>query len=133
MKALVCRELSGDLGKLGFEHVEFPPLGPTEVRLRIRAASVNFPDLLMVQGKYQHKPELPFIVGGERAGEVIAIGANVLNVKVGDRVIGSGLTGGFAEECQIPGSAVRLIPTGADFAVAAAFTTAYLTASVARG
>ena len=48
--------------------------------MRIRAAAVNFPDLLMVQGKYQHKPELPFMVGGERAGEVIAIGSEVMKV-----------------------------------------------------
>lgn len=131
MKALVCQELSNDLGKLQIENVELPPLGPDDVRLRIRAASVNFPDLLMAQGKYQHEPALPFIVGGERSGEVIAVGTNVRGLKAGDAVIGAGVTGGFAEECQLPVGAVRPLPVGADFATAACFTTAYLTAYVA--
>ena len=131
MKALVCRELSDDLGKLEFEDIELPPAEPGEVRLRIRAASVNFPDLLMVRGKYQHRPELPFIVGGERAGEVSAVGTDVQSVNIGDRVVGGGLTGAFAEECQVPASALRPIPAGMDFASAAAFTTTYLTAYVA--
>jgi NADPH2:quinone reductase len=131
MKAFVCRELSSDLGKLQLEDVELPPLAPDEVRLRIRAAGVNFPDLLMARGKYQHKPELPFVVGGERSGEVIAVGADVTALKVGDSVIGAGVTGGFAEECQLPADAVRPLPAGTGFATAACFTTAYLTAYVA--
>jgi NADPH:quinone reductase len=130
MKALVCRELSHDLGTLVFEDLDLPALGPDEVRVRIRAASVNFPDLLMVEGKYQHKPELPFVVGGERAGEVMAVGSNVTQFQPGECVVGGGLTGAFAEECQIPASSVRPIPDGVDFAIAAAFTTAYLTAYV---
>lgn len=130
MKALVCRELSHDFGKLTFEDIALPALGPDDVRIRIRAASVNFPDLLMVQGKYQHKPELPFVVGGERAGEVVAVGGNVTGFKIGDRVLGGGLTGGFAEECILPAGSVRPIPDGADDATAAAFTTAHLTAYV---
>ncbi len=130
MRALVCRELSHGFDKLAFEDIALPAPGPDEVRIRIRAASVNFPDLLMVEGKYQHKPELPFVVGGERAGEVIAVGSNVTRLRPGDLVIGSGPTGAFAEECQVPASALRPIPNGADFATAAAFTTAYLTAYV---
>jgi NADPH2:quinone reductase len=131
MKALVCRALSDDFGQLAFEDTALPALAPDDVRIRIRAAGVNFPDLLMVQGKYQHRPELPFIVGGERAGEIIATGSNVQDFRIGDRVIGGGLTGGFAEECQLPAAAVRAVPDDADFATAAAFTTAYLTAYVA--
>ena len=130
MKALVCRALSDDLGTLSFEDVSLPEPGPDEVRVRIRAAAVNFPDLLMIQGKYQHKPELPFVVGGERAGDVIAVGANVTRFRIGDRVVGGGPTGAFAEECQVPASALRLIPHGAGYATAAAFTAAYLTAYV---
>jgi NADPH2:quinone reductase len=131
MKALVCRANAEDLGTLALEDIDLPPLAPNEVRLRIRAAAVNFPDILMVQGKYQHKPELPFVVGGERAGDVIALGSEVRGIGVGDRMVGGGVSGGFAEECQLPASALRRIPEGADFATAAAFTTAYLTAYVA--
>jgi NADPH2:quinone reductase len=131
MKALVCRANAEDLGTLGLEDIELPPLGAREARVRVRAAGVNFPDILMVQGKYQHRPELPFVVGGEFAGEVIAIGAEVTNVKPDDRVIGGGFSGAFAEESQAPASALRAIPGAADFATAASFTTAYLTAYVA--
>jgi NADPH2:quinone reductase len=107
-----------------------PPLGPKDARVRVRAAGVNFPDILMVQGKYQHRPELPFIVGGEFAGEVIAVGGDVTNVTVGDRVVGGNLQGGFAEENQLAAAALRKIPGEASFAEAAGFTTAYLTAYV---
>jgi len=130
MRALVCRELSHGFDKLAFEDIALPAPGPDEVRVRIRAASVNFPDLLMVEGKYQHKPELPFVVGGERAGEVIAVGSNVTRLRPGDRVAGGGVTGAFAEECLLSASAVRPIPEGADYATAAGFTTAYITAYV---
>lgn len=131
MKALVCRANAEDLGKLALEDIDLPPLAPSEVRLRIRAAAVNFPDILMVQGKYQHKPELPFVVGGERAGEVIAVGSDVRGIGVRERMVGGGVSGAFAEECQLSASSLRRIPDGADFATAAAFTTAYLTAYVA--
>ena len=100
-------------------------------RVRVRAASVNFPDILMVQGKYQHRPELPFTVGGEFAGDVIAVGDAVANVKAGDRVVGGGFQGAFAEENQLPAASLRKIPGGASYAEAASFTTAYLTAYVA--
>jgi len=131
MKALLCRANAEDIGTLAFEELTLPPLGTDSVRVRIRAASVNFPDILMVQGKYQHRPELPFVVGGELAGEVIAIGEAVKRFKPGDRVVGGGFSGAFAQETQISAGALRAIPAGADFATAAAFTTAYLTGYVA--
>jgi NADPH:quinone reductase len=130
MKALVCRANAEDIGTLRFEDMVLPPPGPDQVRIRVRAASVNFPDILMVQGKYQHKPDLPFVVGGEMAGDVIAVGANVTRFRPGDRVMGGGFSGAFAEEAQLPAQALRPIPEGADFATAAALTTAYLTAYV---
>ncbi len=130
MKALVCRANADDIGMLRFEDMVLPPPGPDQVRVRVRAASVNFPDILMVQGKYQHKPDLPFVVGGEMAGDVIAVGANVTRFKPGDRVMGGGFSGAFAEEAQLPAQALRPIPAGSDFATAAALTTAYLTAYV---
>ena len=130
MKALYCRANAEDIGTLKIEDVALPDLGANDVRIRVRAAAVNFPDVLMVQGKYQHKPELPFVVGGERAGDVIAVGSGVAKFKVGDRVVGGALSGGFAEEAQGPESSYRPIPGATDYAVASAYTTAYLTAYV---
>jgi len=131
MKALLCRENAEDIGTLKLEDIALPPLEPHEARIRVRAAGVNFPDILMVQGKYQHRPDLPFIVGGECAGDVIAVGGDVTNVTVGDRVVGGTLQGGFAEENQLPAAGLRKIPGDAGYAEAASFTTAYLTAYVA--
>jgi len=130
MKALLCRNISEDIGALALEDVLLPPLGVDQVRVRVRAAAVNFPDLLMVQGKYQHRPELPFVVGGEFAGEIVQAGSLVDRFKIGDRVIGGGLTGAFAEEAQVSEAQLRPIPAGVDFATAAGFTMAYLTAYV---
>jgi len=130
MKALLCRANADDIGTAGIENVTLPDLGAQEVRIRVRAAAVNFPDILMIQGKYQHRPDLPFIVGGERAGDVIAVGSGVTRFGIGDRVVGGALSGGFAEEAQGPESSYRPIPGGADYATAASFTTAYLTAYV---
>lgn len=131
MKALVCRAYGSNLSTLALEDVSLPAPGDHEVRIRMRAASVNFPDLLMTEGKYQFKPEPPYVVGGEMAGDVVATGAAVTRFRPGDRVLGGGLTGAFAEECMRPEAALRAIPEGADYASAAAFTAAYLTAYVA--
>ena len=131
MKALVCEAFSDDLSTLKFQDVDLPALGPDDVRVAMRAACVNFPDLLMTDGKYQFKPEPPYIVGQEMAGDVTAVGSAVTQFKVGDRVIGGGLTGAFAEEVQRPASQLRALPDGADYEGGAAFTSAYLTAYVA--
>jgi NADPH2:quinone reductase len=130
MKAIVCRAIAEDIGTLKLEDIVLPPLKPHEARVRIRAAAVNFPDILTVQGKYQHKPELPFIPGSEAAGDVIAVGGDVKGIAVGDRVITGGL-GCYAEEVQVPAMALRRIPDGIGYAEAASFTVAYLTAYVA--
>ena len=130
MKALLCSANADDIGTAKIDDVTLPALGANDVRIRVRAAAVNFPDVLMIQGKYQHKPELPFVVGGERAGDVIAVGSGVTRFKVGDRVVGGALAGGFAQEAQGPESSYRPIPGEADYAVASAYTTAYLTAYV---
>lgn len=129
MKALVCRVLSDDIGGLKIEDVELPPLGPGQVRVRMRAAAVNFPDILTVQGKYQHKPALPYTPGTEGAGDVVAVGQGISHVAVGDRVIVGGL-GCFAQEAQVAAAQVRPMPAGIDYATAAGFTAAYLTAYV---
>ncbi|MGN6515894.1 MAG: alcohol dehydrogenase catalytic domain-containing protein, partial [Rhizomicrobium sp.] len=130
MKALLVRTNAEDIGIAKIEDVTLPGLDANDVRIRVRAAAVNFPDILMIQGKYQHKPELPFVVGGERAGDVIAVGSGVTRFKIGDRVVGGALSGGFAEEAQGPENSYRPIPGNADYAVASAYTTAYLTAYV---
>jgi NADPH2:quinone reductase len=130
MRAIVCRALSADIATLKLEDVTLPPPGPGEVRVRMRAAAVNFPDILTVQGKYQHKPALPFTPGVEGAGDVIAVGQGVAHVRVGERVIVGGI-GCFAEEVQVAATQLRAIPDGVGYDVAAGFTAAYLTAYVA--
>ncbi|MBV9331925.1 MAG: NADPH:quinone oxidoreductase family protein, partial [Alphaproteobacteria bacterium] len=87
-------------------------------------------DILTVQGKYQHKPELPFTPGTEAAGEVIATGEAVQDLPIGTRVIAGGLNA-YAEEMQVPAASLRRTPDGIDDAAAASFTVAYLTAYVA--
>jgi NADPH:quinone reductase len=130
VKAVLCRAIADDIGTLRLEDVTLPPPGARQARVRIRAAAVNFPDILTVQGKYQHKPELPFTPGTEAAGDVIALGEGVTSVAIGDRVIVGGL-GGYAQEMQVPAAGLRKIPEGVGYAEAAAFTVAYLTAYVA--
>ncbi|HJW40772.1 MAG TPA: NADPH:quinone oxidoreductase family protein [Rhizomicrobium sp.] len=130
MKAIFCRAIADDIATLKLEEIDLPPLGPGQARVRVRAAAVNFPDILTVQGKYQHKPPLPFIPGSEAAGDVIAVGDGVTEVKIGDRVIAGGL-GGYAEEMQPAAASLRKIPPGIGYAEAAGFTVAYLTAYVA--
>jgi NADPH2:quinone reductase len=94
----------------------------------VRAAAVNFPDLLMTRGEYQHKPDLPFTPGLEWAGEVEALGESVEAWKIGDAVVGAG--GAFAEQIVAPAAALRAKPATFSFAEAASFAVAYLTAYV---
>lgn len=131
MKALVCRELSSNLADLRLEDIDLPEPGPDMVKLRLRAAPTCFQDYLMVQGLYQVKPPLPFTPGLEGAGEVIAIGDGVENVKIGDEVVAGLGTGGFAEEALAFARSCRPKPPALDFAQAASYTSAYLTAYVA--
>jgi NADPH2:quinone reductase len=98
MKALVCNEF-GPTENLALEERQIPTPGKGEILVDIKAAGVNFPDVLTVQGKYQFKPELPFIPGGEVAGIVTAVGEGVTSRKVGDKVISTIQIGGFAEQC----------------------------------
>lgn len=131
MRTMRVHELSDDIDVLRMDEVELPPPGKGELRLRLKACSVNFPDILMVQGKYQFKPELPFAPGMEGAGLVAAVGEGVTKFKPGDRVVAGLRTGGFAEEANAAEAACRAIPGAMDFAEAAAYPAAYLTAYVA--
>jgi NADPH2:quinone reductase len=131
IRALVCPALADDFSTLRIEARTLPPPGASEVRVRMRAASLNFPDLLMTQGKYQLKPDLPFVPGMEGAGEVIAIGKDVDGVKVGDAVVVASRFGMFAEEVNVPAAATRPKAVAMSWAQAAAYPAAWLTAYVA--
>lgn len=130
MKALVCHEITDDLSGVGLQDLPEPQLGPGEIKCRVRAASLNFPDVLMTQGKYQFKPDLPFTLGMEMAGEVVAMGEGVEGFAIGDRVCGGAKTGAFAEFAVLPAAALRPVPDAFSFAQAASYGAAYLTGYV---
>ncbi|MEG9861897.1 MAG: NADPH:quinone oxidoreductase family protein [Parvularculales bacterium] len=130
IRAIMVRELSNDIGIARCETISLPPPKTGEVQINLKAASVNFPDLLMVQGKYQHKPSLPFVPGMEGTGVVTEVGAEVSGFNVGDKIIAGLGIGGFAEATNVRAGAVRPLPQGLTFAEGAAYGTAYLTAYV---
>jgi NADPH2:quinone reductase len=131
MRALLCRSLDG-IGALEVAEIESPRLGPGQVRIGVRASGVNFPDILMAEGKYQVKPELPFIPGLEVAGVVLECANGVDHVRPGERVLAFARRGGgHAEEVVVPAAIVTPIPDAMDFATAAAFPIAYGTAHFA--
>ncbi|MFC4593533.1 NADPH:quinone oxidoreductase family protein [Sphingobium tyrosinilyticum] len=127
MRALMC-EHHGPPEELQFRDVAVPEPGPGEVRFRVRAASVNFPDALMIQNLYQRQPPLPFIPGSEAAGVVDAVGEGVTGLRVGDRVATIPFEGAFAEYAIAPAFRTTVIPDDMEFAVAAGFTMVYATA-----
>jgi NADPH:quinone reductase len=130
MKAVLCKEY-GPPDRLVVEECESPRPGRGEALLAVRAAGVNFPDVLIIQNKYQFRPPLPFSPGGEVAGVVKALGDGVNGLKVGDRVIGSTGWGGFAEELVLDASRVIRIPDAMDFVTASAFLLTYGTSHYA--
>jgi NADPH:quinone reductase len=125
-RAVVCRELGGP-EVLRVEELEAPALKHGEARIRLHACGVNFPDLLMVAGKYQTKPDLPFVPGFESAGEVIEVAAGA-KVKVGDRVIYRRKTGGFAEQAVAAPNELAPAPEDYSYDEAATYTVGVLTA-----
>jgi NADPH:quinone reductase len=124
VKAVLCREY-GPPESLVVEDVPSPAPGPGEVVVSVKAASLNFPDVLIIQNKYQIKPPLPFSPGGEVAGVVKAVGEGVVGAKVGDAVMALTTYGGFAEEVKVEASRLLPIPPGMDFTTASAFVFAY--------
>lgn len=124
MKAVLCKE-HGLPGSLVYEEVPSPKPASGQVVVSVKACGVNFPDTLIIQGKYQFKPELPFSPGGEVAGVVKEVGEGVTRVKPGDRVIATNTWGGFAEEMVV--DADRTIPMQAnmDYIPASAFILTY--------
>lgn len=124
MKAVLCKEL-GLPEKLVVENVPSPKPGKGEVVVSVKACGVNFPDTLIIQGKYQFKPEMPFSPGGEVAGVVKEVGAGVTSPKAGDRVIAFNTWGGFAEEIVVEAARTVRMPDNMDFVPASAFVLTY--------
>lgn len=124
MKAVVCQELTGVDG-LVYTDVEDPQPGPGEILVRVRACGVNFADTLIVQGKYQEKPSLPFIPGAEISGDVVAVGEGVEHIRPGQRVAALCETGGFAELATVRAEQIVPIPDAMPYTTAASFVIAY--------
>ena len=124
MKAILCKTY-GPPSSLVLEDIPSPKPGAKQVRIRIKACAVNFPDTLIIQGLYQFKPPLPFTPGGDVAGIVEEVGAEVKHLKVGDKVFGVVPIGGFAEEVIADAKSTFPIPDGLDFKVASSFMMAY--------
>jgi NADPH2:quinone reductase len=125
--AVVCRAL-GPPESLRVEEFASPPLQAGQVRVAIRAAGLNFPDILMAAGEYQLKPELPFIPGMEAAGDVSEVASDVAGVAVGDRVIIKLRHGGFADEVVATPLQLTPLPSTFDYAEGATFLAAHGTA-----
>ena len=127
MQALRVERLSENLSGVTLADMPPPARAPGEVLVAVRAASLNFPDLLMTQGGYQFKPEMPFTSGLEFAGEVLEADRDS-GFAPGDRVMGGNKTGAFAEVACVPAEKLSPMPQGMDFPAAAAMGAAYSTA-----
>lgn len=125
-RAIVCHSFSS-VDNLRLEERETVPLAPRQVRVSVRAAGVNFPDSLKVEGLHQIKPTLPWTPGSETAGEVIEVGSTVVSVRPGDRVMGvsDSSGGGFAEQIVLEQERVFLLPRSIGFEEAAALPVVY--------
>jgi NADPH2:quinone reductase len=124
MRAVLCKAY-GPPESLVVEELPSPTAGLGEVVLDVRACGVNFPDVLIIQNKYQFRPPLPFSPGGEVAGVIKELGEGVKDLRVGQRVIGSTGWGGFAEELALDATRVTPIPDSMDFETASAFLLTY--------
>ena len=126
MRAVICRELTGIAGLEQVADWPDPVAGAGEVLVEVKAAALNFPDVLMIQGLYQERPPLPFVVGSEMAGVVAAVGEGVSGFAPGDRVVAaSGRT--LAERVAVKASQLLPAPRGLDFPEAAGICVTYFT------
>src|SRR5213592_483968 len=114
VKAVLCKQY-GPPETLVVEELPSPRPGPGEVVVSVKAASVNFPDVLIIQNKYQFKPPLPFSPGSELAGIVKEVGTDVSNFRPGDKVIAFTTYGAFAEEVKTEASRLLPLPEKMDF------------------
>mgnify|MGYP001823820759 FL=1 len=126
MRALVCNQF-GPPDSLQIEQLDDPVPGPGEVLVDVRAAGINFPDILVIGGQYQLRTDPPFVPGGECAGVVTGTGDGVTRFKPGDRVIAIPLMGGFAEKCVVPEKRCLPLPDALSFEQGAGFTVTYAT------
>lgn len=124
MQAWLCDNPIG-VEALHWTAMPTPAPGPGQVRIAVHAASLNFPDLLTVQGKYQIRPPLPFVPGSEFSGTVEAVGDGVRHLEAGDRVATIGVAGGFATHACVDAARVMRLPSGVDLEDAAAFAFTY--------
>src|SRR5215831_12241896 len=126
-RKVVCREL-GPPGRLRLENFESAPLAAGQVRVAIRAAGINFPDILMAAGEYQLKPDMPFTPGVEAAGDVVEVDAAVQDVRVGDKVIVKMRHGAYTDEAVVAPSQLTPLPSTFDYAEAATYLAGHGTA-----
>jgi len=127
MRAVVCHAI-GEPEGLALEDIDPPALGPGEVRIAVHAASINYFDVLMVQGLYQRRADLPFVPGTDAAGVVAEVAPDVQGLVPGHRVMAYAWTGAFAEEMVVPAINAYALPETIDFAAAAALKSVYGTA-----
>jgi len=130
MRAVVVHEF-GPIVSHAIEDWPDPEIGPDQVLIESHAVGINFPDALMLQGKYQKRPPLPFVPGRDLAGIVKAVGSDVTRCKSGDRVAAQVFTGAFGELVAAPERRCFVIPQSFDFGAAAAMMTPFNTAWVA--
>lgn len=131
MRALVCHQISEDWSGVEVRDVDKPRPGPGEVLIKVHAASINFPDLLICQGKYQLKLDPPFTPGMDISGTVSDLGDGVEAFQVGDQVCGGARFGGFAEYAVVKADGLQNKPSNLSHEQAASYSAAYLTAYVA--
>jgi NADPH2:quinone reductase len=128
MKAMVCEAFGGPEVLAARDVPEPPPPGPGEITVRIRARGVQYVDVLMLAGKYQFRPEPPFIPGGEAAGEVVAVGPDVTGFRAGDRVMSRHTLGAYGELANAKAALCDAVPDGMALDAAGVFRAAYTTA-----
>lgn len=124
MKALLCKQY-GPPESLVVDEIQQPILGPADVRIEVHACGINFPDTLIIEGKYQLKPEMPFSPGGEVSGVIAEVGSEVGGLQPGDRVLAMTGYGGLAEQVVVPQQKAIRIPDQMDFTTAAGFILTY--------
>ena len=128
MRAAVCREYGAPESIVVEPDFASPVVGPGQARVRVGAAAVNFPDVLLIANKYQVSVPVPFVPGSEFAGVVDAVGADVTGLALGDRVMGTSITGAFAEQAVVPFRSLTHIPHAVPETAGAAFGVAHRTA-----
>ena len=126
MRALVCKRF-GSIEDLAIEEIDDPVLRPGKVVVDVRAAGLNFPDLLSIAGKYQVRSEPPFVPGLEASGVISEVGEGVSDWEAGDRVILTSMQGAFAEKCLVDADRVMSLPESMNFGQGAGFAITYAT------